>query len=170
MSLFEMTLFILERDNDDKKNNRLYLNGSKGTIDAPLLNICLCFFLGQPPLSPEEGVSFSCILMGFIGGCNSGPLFINQGDSTTLSAVFPVHDRIYQNVQYIVVLCNISAVCFTAHILGLFAIALKGELDIPQCCCSSPALTRFRFFFCKTLLSAIDKPLVFESKSSRASQ
>lgn len=44
MSLFEITLFILERDNDDKKkNNRLYLNGSKGTIDAPLLNICIFF-------------------------------------------------------------------------------------------------------------------------------
>lgn len=56
MSLFEITLFILERDNDDKKkNNRLYLNGSKGTIDAPLLNICLYFFLGQPHCPQRRG-------------------------------------------------------------------------------------------------------------------
>lgn len=54
-SPFEITPFISERDNDDKKNNRLHLNGSKGTIEAPLLNICLYFFSWTAPLSPEEG-------------------------------------------------------------------------------------------------------------------
>lgn len=67
-----ITLFILERDNNNK-NNRLDLNGSKGTINILLLNYVIIFFFllfysWTTTQSPEEAALY-CIFVCCGRGC-----------------------------------------------------------------------------------------------------
>lgn len=71
-SLF-ITLFILERDNNNK-NNRLDLNGSKGNINIPLLYYVL-LTRGQPHSPPRRRLCTVYFLWGYIAGLKMIPVY-----------------------------------------------------------------------------------------------
>lgn len=71
-SLF-ITLFILERDNNNK-NNRLDLNGSKGNINIPLLYYVL-LTPGQPHSPPRKLLCIVYFLWGCIAGLKMIPVY-----------------------------------------------------------------------------------------------
>lgn len=161
--LFFKSPYLSQSEITMMKNNSLDLNDRQELSIFPLLNICLCFFLGQPHY--PHRMSLSSVFSFFIQGCNSGHLFINHRESIQESRGVSQSSWIYQTGYF--EMCNVQYknVFYCTY---LFLIALKGELDFPCCFFRPHSGLLLGSANHPVKCSSINTALVFKSKNSQA--